>query len=521
MKPLGTIPGTEIVLEKDEGLRAYKPVTFLPELPCEHRIVQLANNLTVGDQTYMSGSIFINEETEWKLVTPPEKGLGPVMSIRCPRIENDVRIRWIDPFDRSPYHWKHTLLIRKYGSFPTSVYDGVVVIDSYVRDKYLRNSLHDFVPRGTEDNWFYRFYVFSEDEVAYTDDSCTFRPLELNWATIKGLVQAGLGPKIFSTGDSIVIENVNGGDKWNTIDGMMEFEVIGFDLVVPDRKETLPRTMTLMSTEILIDEIPFDKPWSKYVITLDKYVTSATKQYYQKQGDEFVPVHVTIGDNIEDRGYYEEVTNKERIDNGGNRWSKSWLKAWLNGTTPEGTINPPRIAFKDCGDESGKFLNALTPVKNTTGLPSVDGTTYDVSIDTFFVLSKTEVFGKTSDWYKFNKTTDKSPKDSKQYWVYDTELANYRKAIDNDFTVDHEFKEGVIYYEQFVSNVEENKFASYLSSDELRKRDNFVGPVAYWLRSADRFTSSNVCLTNEKGELVESSPVKDQKHGLVLACVIG
>lgn len=517
MKVLGRIGGDEIVLDRDDGSSALKLVRELPDPSGVTRTVQLEIN--VG--TDKAGDIFVSDGTKWTKVEPPTETVGAVTGLIYPRIGCDVQIRWRDPKDNNPYVWKCTRVLRKYGSYPTSIHDGVIVTESHVRDQYRIKAYHDLVPAGTEDGWHYRVFTCSEDDVWFTSDDCTFVPIELSWQTLTDIVRNGNAGLVFSLGDVVTV-NVGSSDQ---VYKNIQLEVVRFNGVTPENLN-LTHSITFACVNALGYPVHWDKQWEEYQLTADTYVSSRTKQYYIKSNGEFVLLtNLRLGSRIPPNTYYEKSDNPDRQLNGGNRWSKSFIRSWINSNDPNNLLDceyyiPTTDTVMQDGkkyfyiDRNGKYVvipnsvsknidditsiggvvvtqvyerpvsipppfTKLDPevvavvsnVRNRTALPTVDGDGSEITIDAFYLLSQTEVanvnpyrvwYTKTKDTTpkeSFVKTTDTVRDTSKNYFVYNG--TQFVSATDADFNADGSFVAGVDYYEAVAK-----KYYLYLGEDE-------------------------------------------------------
>ena len=567
MKILGNIKGNEVVLNK---LDSYNALTLKDRIPSpsngEIGSIQLGRRV----DDYKSGDILLTDGEGWKKLQSPELSVGAVSRIVRQRVGTDVQIRWMDPIDTDKFVWKHTRLLRKYGEYPTSPKDGVVVTDSYTRNYFARNRVYDILPTGTEGGWKYRFFTFSEDEVPYTSDDCCFEPIEFSIDRIPTIVREGNAPFVFALGDIISFTMTN----YDNREYDVSFEVAGFNNVTPEDLE-LKNTVTFVATDVFEDEnhkislSRFDDPWDMYFLTTDVFVTDRTKVYYKKtvMGNFVQATDLRVGQRLPVGVYYELNTNQDRISNGGNRWSASTLRQWLNSTdandhwstTPATggsaySFAPPLTMFPD------EIVSIISPVRNITAKATVDGPGYDMSVDKIYVPSLTEVFDTTHGIYIYKVTTDKSPKLTyeittdktrvigKTYYitvggafviaqensfnpdgsfksdvtyyeghVYYYLLYNgaYRLAREDEYTEEHEFRDDLVYYELDIDMQEENKYLPKFGDTEL---DSKKKSSSWWLRSAERTTNSTMYYVDEHGEFQsnETRPT-DDKHGLVIA----
>ena len=159
-KILGKVGRNEIVLDKDDVSNALVLVDELPDpATTGWGCVQLSTTLS---SDMMAGDIFKLKDGEWKKVEASSVIKGTVTHVICPAYNDDVQIRWTDIASQDT--WKFTRVVRKFGSYPTDPFDGVIVTDSYDYNFYKDHILHDLVPMvpgEPVDKWFYRMFVFS------------------------------------------------------------------------------------------------------------------------------------------------------------------------------------------------------------------------------------------------------------------------------------------------------------------------------------------------------------------------
>ncbi len=466
MKVLGRIPGDEYVLESNEGKYALTLVSELPDAATTVlSSVQIRNDLRIDGVLYRSGTVFTLKDGKWVKVTASTQTIGTVTNMIYPMVNGVVYIRWTDPEDKDPYGWKHTKIIRKYGSYPVDHNDGVTVIDSYTRNQYQKNPLFDYLPAGTENDWYYRFFTYSFDEVCNMHPDAKFRPIEMNWANMRYIVRNGLAKNIFAVGDTITVEktayrqmmypvsgerlypktyyiradtndyveakasdfNADGSFKSTTTyyelvtlditgyDNKFVFEVVAFDNASVVSSES-PYSVTFQSLYPLADlPCAFDTKWGEYILTADTVVKDKTKVYYVKSGDGYVSVSgLPVGKKLAVNTYYEKNENTIRSDNGGNLWQQCGLRHWLNSTDPNVTwkfgdhniISPMLVLPTDVLDcIATSIVTTALPNNTTDRVSSVSVTTNDK----LFLLSATEVHGTTKDSITYKVTKSKTP----------------------------------------------------------------------------------------------------------------
>lgn len=102
--------------------------------------------------------------------------LSTVSDLKVVSASNTVSLNWKDPANVSKYvngeevtsvEWKSTVVIRKEGSVPSSINDGVMVKESLARNEHEKNPLIDTnLKRGT--TYYYKLFSISTDGKATT-----------------------------------------------------------------------------------------------------------------------------------------------------------------------------------------------------------------------------------------------------------------------------------------------------------------------------------------------------------------
>jgi hypothetical protein len=556
-KILGSIIGKkELVLDMDDVKGALVLVDKLPDPnDSEWSCVQLS---TTEDANHVAGDIFRLIDGEWIKVVMPDGYIGPVTGIICPAYGNNVQIRWQDPPKINEYiQWDHTRIVRKYGQYPTDPMDGVIVCDSYVHNYYKNEVLHDFVPSGTVDNWFYRAFVFTNNGKYSSDLNCRFRPINLTLENLPSIIREGNGPKVYSIGDLV------------TVDGF-EFEVAGFDTVeLVD--QMLEHSIVFVSHKCMYKDLAYDVPWGSYVLTADTVVTSRDKQYYKQISDGVFELvtGLRIGSSIPENTYYELNINTNRRDIGGNRWSKSYLRRFLNSNESNAPVNLIPEAIRNIvvessvrttlpivdgmGAEYSKckyFVPSLTEIANRNPIHVWYTQTHDVNPKELYVLTTDTVRNRSKSYFVFIEgvykpaTSSNFDKDGeffegmpyyeiipKEYYVWSDELNDYRLAEASDFTTSRDFIRDLdengnplyVYYDKNEVNINENQHLSLFDITDLnptvRKYGNETSSIAWWMRSADIHTDNDVMIVTAEGN-VDDTKRCDSKLGVVVAFAI-
>ena len=154
-----------------------------------------------------------------KKVFPPKgQAPGDVTIISKIAYGTKAYIKWSDPANTvsngvTVATWGGTLLLRKTGSYPTSITDGTVVVNNTTRDKYKST---DFVDSGLTNGttYYYRFFTYDNGILrSYnTNTSMQFTLTCYNasttlannsWETISAISEAGVASSLWNIGDEI------------------------------------------------------------------------------------------------------------------------------------------------------------------------------------------------------------------------------------------------------------------------------------------------------------------------------
>ena len=144
--------------------------------------------------------------------------IGNVLNLKINNGSKNATIYWSDP-DDSIYNniilstWSSTIIVRKEGSAPTSIKDGIIILENTERNKYKETPYTDSnVEIGK--TYYYRFYTVSTDKV-YNDSSDMIRNVTIkeydpilknnSWETINTVSEAGSIPETWNVGDEIDI----------------------------------------------------------------------------------------------------------------------------------------------------------------------------------------------------------------------------------------------------------------------------------------------------------------------------
>lgn len=137
----------------------------------------------------------------------------------------EIRLNWTDPDNKyldpdgtELATWDHTRIIRKAGSQPVSPYDGVLVVESAVKNQYQTEPYWD---SGLENEvtYYYAAYAFTTDglmsDPAYASATPkTYAPIlnDNTWEEIKRAYEEGIAETLWQKGDTK--DEIIGGNKY-------------------------------------------------------------------------------------------------------------------------------------------------------------------------------------------------------------------------------------------------------------------------------------------------------------------
>ena len=137
---------------------------------------QVRNNILALGIFMQDDRLFYYDNTGVKHEFRNDFGGIPPMAVKHKEVkktDDGFVLTWSDP-DDSTYQnnvyctWGNTLIIRKEGSYPASPFDGAIVVNNTVRNKYATNGYLDEVD-STKD-WYYRAFPCSINKVYNLDD---------------------------------------------------------------------------------------------------------------------------------------------------------------------------------------------------------------------------------------------------------------------------------------------------------------------------------------------------------------
>ena len=128
--------------------------------------------LTSSHDSYLHGHFYkcvkVNNVLTWVDCQVGENPVGNFSNIRCVTSGTSVRIKFLDPSDLVLDNvvlakWLKSVIVRKVGSYPTSIDDGTVVLTNTIRNQYGTSAFIDTIEEGI--TYYYGFFSVTEDGV--------------------------------------------------------------------------------------------------------------------------------------------------------------------------------------------------------------------------------------------------------------------------------------------------------------------------------------------------------------------
>ena len=330
---IGKVPGDSVIPTGEDICWSYKFVDTLPDLTTSPQKICIAGK-KIG--AFQAGQVLIaktdSSSTKWVSLPNPTKGVGVPTQITCvySASRDEVYLRWKDPEDVDNYVWKKTRILKKAGGYPANENDGIVVVDSTVRDQYNDLPIIDPSAKVITADWHYRAFAYSEDGVVSTDDTCKAKPMIPDWGPeMSSQIQAGYAPMIFHVGDEITLQKRNGG-----VTTAMTFVVAGFDLVTP--VDTGKKRSVALISKSPVATLQYDKEHPSYALVIDEIAPiKGTKTYYKKYYGNTYKVYPVETDTYitADMEIYVRETDRDAVAYGCNIWKTSTSRAYLNDAT--------------------------------------------------------------------------------------------------------------------------------------------------------------------------------------------
>lgn len=191
------IVGIDIATEEKAGLIKsgvdinIDPLTGGVTIP--HKNDNVASEAGIHGLRYWLEKLEYFDGTYWSEVSASDKGSPPgnVINITIASSSSSITLKWSDPNDVivdgvTLVKWQGTKLVRKAGSYPTSITDGVVLLDNLIHNAY---SVVGFTDSGLTvgTTYYYQLFPYSDTGAVNTNEtnrisatSITYRVMTVN-----------------------------------------------------------------------------------------------------------------------------------------------------------------------------------------------------------------------------------------------------------------------------------------------------------------------------------------------------
>lgn len=423
MKRFGSFKPLDSVVSQDKLANLHVAVSSVSELTEEYPNNTIAVFIK-ADGIYDQGDVAVKKNGTWTKLKTHLATVGPVTNLRGFRLDKKVYLKYKSPADsvdnrgNITARWGKEIVVRKYGSVPTTEYDGTVVRVVTRKNVFNDNAsqyLVDYIPDADKDSqWYYRVFVVADNgKIDYVHTAPGITIYDMPWSNVIEAVRNGHASKIFSVGDAFRLDDGN-------------------ELVIADMTTRSPYRITLL-LKYPRYMMPFDGVKGGYRLTRDTRVV-ARKTYYawNPQSQKYEPEFLYSGTPItSSMRLYEAVWSGiaskgdgGRILNGCNRWSISDIRYWMNITSyasitsadkefmrlhggeiteeefndpsiiPDSKPMPPYLYLKRYQPD---ILECIATTTCKTSLPTVDGVNMEETKDKFFIPSYTEITGEKNN----------------------------------------------------------------------------------------------------------------------------
>ena len=357
MKKLSDIERAEMILREEDMKGFITPIDKLPEATAElldkayivvsYNRDQLPANTykCVKDGTGYKWKLINYRETD-ALLAPTNLWANSVRDAETGRAT--VYVHWRDPDDTETAHWKYTVLVKKKGSSPTSIYDGEVVGYSSQRNQYSgKKGMTDSIdadvvdesdiidtdegaptPIPVEDQYFYNVFAVTIFDVVSFNPNAACGPV-LTWKKFQELVQLGIANYALDLGDTVEVVHKDFGKIY--------FQVVAFNNARLRNHATglpyTPNSVTFMSCDVLFRG-SFDHKELLLAPTADT-TWDASKTYYDGSTRQVIPDSDKVRSIAEYNATHpgkacEANPCANASEYGCNAWDTSNARQWLN-----------------------------------------------------------------------------------------------------------------------------------------------------------------------------------------------
>lgn len=336
-----------------------------------------------------------------------------------------VSICWTDPSDfvsqemATIAFWQKTRLIYKVGGFPANENDGIVLVDSTVRDQYRETPFtYDM---GVTSNYYFALFTCTTGGVWNTTATAPrFTTDALTWGTIQMMTRTNTllqypGMAIGSVVD-IQVNSIYPKLRYklahvNYKAHHLQVSDYHYDHTKIYNSIWIPNYLPCIGSGDTAHELQFDAVELSYAQTWDEVFITG-KAYYKIVDGSYVQMTAGTdyqnGENIAAWSATEGISaytknHSQRVSNGCNSWKDSNLRQWLNATgsgwfskqNEYDVIGNQGASGWMTGFDQG-FLNLIMPVYNKTARNTISaisgggGGGFDITLDKFWVPSMKE-----------------------------------------------------------------------------------------------------------------------------------
>lgn len=357
MKKLSDVERAEMILSEEDMKDLITPIDKLPEA-CEELLGKAYIIVSYNEDTFPAHTYKCVKQGDvyrWKLINYREpNALAAPTNLWANSFRDantgraTVFVHWRDPDDTEDAHWKYTVLVKKKGSAPTSIYDGEVVGYSSVRNQYsgkrgMADSIDSDVvddsdiididdgapvPIPVEEQYFYNVFAVTIFDVVSFNPDAACGPL-LTWKKFQELVRLGIANYALDLGDTVEVVHKDFGKIY--------FQVVAFNNARLRNHDTglpyTPNSVTFMSCDVLFRG-SFDHKELLLAQTTDANWVPG-KAYYDGNTHQVIPDSDKVRSLEEYNATHpgkacEANPCADAAEVGCNAWDTSNARQWLN-----------------------------------------------------------------------------------------------------------------------------------------------------------------------------------------------
>jgi hypothetical protein len=450
------------------------------------------------------GALEVWNEYSQTWCDPSEIGraIGNVSNLAITQGDLSLTITWTDPADTANATWAGTKLVMGAGTYPESITDGTLLVNSTTRDAYATTG---YTVSNLTDGTTYYFQLFPYTNKGVITNNNANRISESakelsSWEMLQSKVRTNDMSDI-SIGDQYTCSQGSGELTWDSI---------GKNIDTPANLN-LSHALTLRVHSLLPDNLVFDEKEAFYACQSEAlsagtyyYTSGSTNRqftltqsvpvggqlvctdnstlYSYAGGSSRTPIEtvsITSGSSGTNLGTLANNTRSGNLNTdyrrkyGSNDWKESAIRQWLNSNKPAGQWWTPQNPW----DRPPAYAD------------TANGFLYDLDPEFLGVIGKTQV---TTNY--FDTTTG---------------------AVNGTYTTEDYFF--LMSQSQVSSDYsgEGTKYTPY-SDNASRKMYKYGSASTYWLRSPSSVVPRSVCLVNSGGTVSYSDAY--YSRGVAPAC---